>query len=227
MAHTRKSILIAAGLAAACTVTLVGVTTALWRSDLETSAEVRDGAVLFSVNGVRATAAHPQVDLEIGTAEAQQLAETGALALPIEVQALSQGNRGLDYVSSLTAIDEDSMFYYSVLGITEVESAAACTAEVPVGSHNPGTLSVEMIPATYSDTEVPDTQYYCLRADLTPNADAGTYTSTATITGTHAFGVLTHETDWEIDVLSTVTPENQPNHVLTFEYRTTRAGASS
>lgn len=225
MTHTRKTTLISVGLVAACALTLVGVTAALWRTDLSTTAAIRDASVLFAVNGEVASAQNPSIDIELGPDEAQTLVNDGHLAIPVEVEALAQGNRGLSYSIDLPDIREDSIFYTSSLGLVQVESADECTVDTALGEYTDRTSTP--VPAVYSDSETSTSEFWCFRADFTVHPDAGVYTSTGTIIGTHAFGEITYTKDWSIVVLSGVDPEHEPTQAVTFSYETISAGAGS
>lgn len=201
---------------------VVGATSALWRTELTSHAALPDAAVLFSVNGEDATASNPAVVVTLGPTEMQALLDDGSLAVPIEVQALSQGNRGLRYTVAAPATDETDILHWAELSVFPVSDLTSCSVEAEAPILPPST-STPVAP-TYSDTTTPTTEYWCLRADLRELPDVGEFTTTATITGTHALGEIVETLSTQLDVTTAFTAANEPTHRVTFTYETFRAG---
>lgn len=200
-----------------------GVTSALWRTELTTHGAVPDAAVLFSVNGDDASAADPTATVTLGSTEMQSLLDTRSLAVPIEVEALSQGNRGLRYTVELPTSAETDILHWADLSIFPVDGPTACTIETEAPSELPPLTSTPVAP-TYSDATTPTIEHWCLRADLGTLPDEGVFTTTTTITGTHALGDIVETVPAQIDVTTAFTVADEPAHCLSFTYETFRAG---
>jgi hypothetical protein len=214
------------GLAAAVvTLALPGVTYALWHTEIVDTATIRDAAVLFAVDGEHASSAAPAVDVPIGKSDLRSLLTERRLAKPIEVVALSQGNRGLRYSVELPAVPAapgDTILGAAELGVFRVADAAACTVDLDIPASAPSTSTP--VPATYSDSAVPEIEHWCLRADLGVLPDEGRFTSTTTITGAHALGELVEEVEWDFAILTRLDAADEPPYEVTFTYETFRTG---
>lgn len=210
---------VGAGLVA---VAVVGVTSALWRTELTSDAALQDAAVLFAVNGEEASASDPTVGVDLGSAEIQALLDDGAIAVPIEVQALSQGNRGLRYSVAVPTTDEGNILHWADLAVFPVDGMNACTVDAAAPLVPPTTSTP--VSADYSDETTPATEYWCFRADLRQLPDVGEFTTTATVTGAHALGEIVETPSTQIDVTTAFTAANEPTHRVTFTYETFRAG---
>lgn len=209
--------------AALVAVAVTGATSALWRTELTAQAALPDAAVLFTVNGEDATASVPTVAVTLGTAETQALLDEGRIALPIEVESLSQGNRGLRYSITLPTTQESDILHWADVTVFPVTAQAQCTVDTEAPILPPSTSTP--VPATYSDGTTPVTEHWCLQAELGQLPDVGVYTSTATITGTHALGEIVATQPWNIDVATAFTAANEPTHRIEFTYETFRDGA--
>lgn len=198
-----------------------GVTNASWRSELTTQGAIADAAVLFEVNGQHATATEPTVGVDLGPAEAQALLDEGKLAIPVEVKSLSQGNPGLRYEVELPDTDENSILHRTNKGIFPVSDPGECTVDtaIPTG-HQQSSVPV---PATYSDSTIPVIEFWCLRADLSSLHDLGTFTSQTTISAEHSLGETFRNVEWEIDVRTPLTAQNEPKQSVKFTYETFRS----
>ncbi|WP_336662796.1 hypothetical protein [Leucobacter sp. USHLN154] len=204
-------------------VAVAGATSALWRTELSTHAALPDAAVLFDVNGESSSASDPTVTYAIGSDDMQALMDDGSIAIPIEVKSLSQGNRGLRYTVTPPATTETDIMHWADTTVFPVTSEGSCTVDTDVPTDPP--LTSTPVPATYSDTTTPTTEYWCLHAKLGHLPDAGRYTSTATITGTHALGEIVKESLWDLEVTTAFTVADEPEHEVAFTYETFRAGA--
>lgn len=226
-ARSRRNVvlLIAAGALGTGLVALAaaGVTSALWRTELTSHGAVPDAAVLFSVNGDDASAADPTATVPLGSAEMQTLLDTRSLAVPVEVEALSQGNRGLRYTVELPTTAETDILHWADLSIFPVDDPTACTVDTDAPSELPPLTSTPVAP-TYSDATTPTIEHWCLRADLGALPDEGVFTSTTTITGTHALGDIVETVPAQIDVTTAFTVADEPTHRISFTYETFRAG---
>ena len=98
----------------------------------------------------------------------------GAVAIPVQVDTLAQGHRGLGYVLSLSVTG--GIFGAADLVTYPVASAAACTTALT----GPGASSSTPWPAAYSASTTVLTEYWCLVARYVPTRWAHTDTATAT-----------------------------------------------
>lgn len=226
-ARSRRDIvlMVAAATLGAALVALAatGVTSALWRTELTTHGAVPDAAVLFSVNGDDASSADPTATVTLGSTEMQSLLDTRSLAVPIEVEALSQGNRGLRYTVELPATAETDILHWAEVSLFPVDGPAACTVDAVAPSELPPLTSTP-VSATYSDATAPTIEHWCLRADLDALPDEGVFTTTTTVTGTHALGEIVETVPTQIDVTTAFTVADEPTHRISFRYETFRAG---
>lgn len=209
-----------AALAALVAAAVPGATYALWHAELETTGVLTDAATIFSVNGTDASSASPAVGVPLGPEEAQVLLDERDLAIPVEVSALSQGNRGLRYTVSLAPATADSVFASAQVAIVPVDDAASCTTDLALPESAP--TDSTPVPAGYSDTDEPAVENWCVRAHLDGLPDEGAYQSSTTITGTHALGEISDETVWNFDVLTAFTAAAEPVREVVFTYETFR-----
>lgn len=223
MTGRKRAILTFAGvtaLAALVTAAVPGATYALWHDELETTGVIADAATIFEVDGTAATSAAPSVGVPLGPEEAQILLDEHDLAVAVEVRALSQGNRGLRYTVDLDAAEPDSIFASAQVAVFPVPDAAACTTAAALPESTP--TSSTPVPAGYSDSAVPEVEFWCVRAHLDKLPDEGKFQSWVTITGTSAFGEVSELIFWNFTVLTAFRAAAEPEREVTFTYETFR-----
>ncbi|MBO0899656.1 hypothetical protein J1G42_06740 [Cellulomonas sp. zg-ZUI222] len=213
---------------------LVGVvgggTLALWR-DVETvTAGMPAGVVVFGVGtpgepgalADYATGPGDTVELTFGPAQAATLLATGSVAVPVQVDALSQGHRGLRY--TVTPHITGGILGESDVRLVKVAGPAACTPTVA----GPEAGASTPVPADYSDTRRLTSEYWCLVAAFDPVQ--GTYDSTASVdagvatSGGSTSQRVTVEDRWSASVGKARVPADEPTHRLTFAFTTFRPG---
>lgn len=213
-----------------------GSTVALWRAELTGTARMPVGVTVFGVGAPAtpgtlreyATAEGQALHVEFGgPAQAAQLYGTaptgGAVAIPVQVDSLAQGHRGLTY--TVTPSISGGVFGASRWSLFRVDSAAACTTEAT------GTPATTATPWTtdYTSTSTLRSEYWCLVARFVPVT--GTHSNTATVTGTPeipglpARPPLTATDTWSATARQTLDPDGEPTHRLTVTFTTTRPGA--
>lgn len=211
-----------------------GGTLALWRDEVTGTARMPVGVTVFGV-GAPAT---PGTLAQYATTDGQSLTFTfgpaqaaalyggpsgGAVAIPVQVDSLSQGHRGLSY--TVTPRISGGVFGASGWTLTKVASAAACTTATS------GAAVTSSTPwgTGYTSTTALVSEYWCLVARFVPVS--GTHTNTATATGTPvlpdggAAAPLTATDSWSATARQTLVPAAEPTHSLTFTFRSTRAGS--
>ncbi|RZI92446.1 MAG: hypothetical protein EOO67_08610 [Microbacterium sp.] len=209
-----------AALSALVASALPGATYALWSAEMETTGVLTDAATVFAVNGAEASSADPTVGIPLGPVEAQTLLDDLELAIPVEVRALSQGNRGLRYTVSVPPAADGSLFAAADLAVFPVSDAAECTVAAALPD-SPST-SATPVPAGYSDSDVAEVEFWCVRAHLDEIPDEGEFQTSTTITGTHALGELSDVTVWGFDVLTAFRAAAEPTREIAFTYETFR-----
>jgi len=205
-----------------------GGTLALWR-DVETAtASMPAGVVVFGAGTPAtpgsladyATGPGDTVEVTFGAAAAATLYTTGSVAIPFQVDAVSQGHRGLSYTVARSITG--GVFGDSAVRTVRVASAAACT----VGVAGADTTASTPVPATYSTTKVYTTEYWCLVATF--DRVKGSYANTASVdagitTSGGATGQRIGDQDsWSAQVLKTFVPAQEPTHRLTLAFTTFR-----
>ncbi|ADG75522.1 hypothetical protein Cfla_2635 [Cellulomonas flavigena DSM 20109] len=213
-----------------------GTTLALWRDRETGTLAMPVGVTVFGVGAPAAagslakyaTADGQSLTFEFGPAQAAALYGTtaagGAVAVPVQVDSLAQGHRGLSYTVS-TSIS-GGVFGASRSTLYKVGSPQACTTSTTA------TATTTSTPWTtaYTDTTTLMSEYWCLVARFVPVT--GTHTNTATVTGTPvipglpAQPSLTATDTWTSTARQTLDPAAEPTHRLTFTFSTTRPGGA-
>ena len=213
---------------------LVGVvggrTLALWRDVESVTAGMSAGVVVFGVGAPGeagtladyATGPGDTVELAFGPVQAATLLETGSVAVAVQVDALSQGHRGLRYI--VTPHITGGILGESDVRLVKVAGPAACTSTVA----GPDARESTPVPADYSDTRRLTTEYWCLVATFDPVQ--GTYDSTASVdagvatSGGSTSQRVTDEDRWSASVGKALVAADEPTHRLTFTFTTFRPG---
>jgi hypothetical protein len=212
--------------AALVTAATLGASTARWNDELTMSAVLNDARVEFGVGRAGeplqyGSATDRSVELTFGAEEAQVLLDEGAVAVPIEVSSLSQGNRGLRYLVTPPTYGGSTIFAYATTAIFPVASPQECTVGASVPAEP--SLAATPVPATYSASAVPTVEYWCLSAVAGPLPDEGLYSSAAEGTATAAGGgQVSASTSWYANVTTAMDPEVEPDHVISFTFETFR-----
>ena len=205
-----------------------GASFALWEDAVSLDGQIGSGYEYFAAgfDGQTAAATDPSVTVSIGSTQAETLLEDGELALVLQTDSLSQGNKGLHY--AVTEPDWGSnIFGAAEVSLYWVAAPDQCDPDLDPGTP-PATvdgLASTPVSAGYSDTETPTTEYWCLVATLGSLPDEGSYTNEVTATGTDPAGTAVADTDsWSADVASALDPAEEDDHEITFTYQTFRPG---
>lgn len=209
-------------------------TLALWSDEASGTVRMPVGVTVFGVGAPAtpgslaqyATSEDDELVVTFGPAQAATLrggATGGSVAVPVQVDALSQGHRGLTY--TVTADVEGGVFGSAQWSLHKVTSAAACTP-TSTGAAASGSTPV---PATYSSSTALVTEYWCLVARYVPvtgsHANTVTVTGEAVLPGLAARPNLTATDAWGATVREDLDPAAEPTHSLTFAFSTFRPGA--
>jgi hypothetical protein len=155
-----------------------------------------------------------------GAAEATALFTQRSVAIPIQVDALAQGNRGLSYEVSPSV--SGGVFGSAEVIIFPVDGAAACSVGAAPATQPP--LTSTPVSAAYSgtyDDTVDDltTEYWCLVAQL--DKAAYDYDNTVTAEGSWSPGSTVKDDDvWSATITDDLNPAVEPTHKITFDYAT-------
>lgn len=203
-----------------------GVTAAYWNDEVSFAGEISSGYEYFAAGRVDATApadsAHT-ASVTIGAAEAAVLVDESSIAIPMQTDSLSQGNKGLRYTVSPPTSWGSGIFGAADVSVFPVNAAADCTVDAAV----PASPSLTSTPVTadYSTSTTPATEYWCLLATLDGLPDEGAYKNTATATAKDPSQRDVSATDaWNAVVTSALDPADEPNHTISFTYETFRPG---
>lgn len=206
----------------------VGAGAALWSDREVVGAHLPVGGAVFGVGapaptgGLSQYASHDGAALTFtfGPDEAHLLHREGAVAVPVQVDSLAQGNLGLTYTVEPSV--SGGLFGASTWTLTRVEDAQACTTEVSGGS----ALTSTPWGTTYTDAAEPTSEYWCLVARWAPLT--GTHEDTVTAGGSvdvpgaeHPVPVTGSDT-WTATVTERLDPAEEPEHRLTFTFTTVR-----
>ena len=204
-----------------------GASLALWHDRATMAGQIRTGGAAFAVGkpsgSLTQAGSDHRATFTFGPAEAATLLSAGAVAVPILVDSVSQGNRGLRYTVTPPTYPTNSIFGSSAPTLFKVGSAAACTTAAVPPAPNP--LTSTPVSAAYSTSTTPTTEYWCVVARLGTLPDEGTYTNHATVTGQSEFGPAQDNTQWSAKVTTAMTAAAEPTHTVTFTYSTFRPGA--
>lgn len=207
---------------------LGGASFALWQDAVSFDGQIGSGYESFAagLEGQTASATGHSVTVTVGAAQAAPLVADGELAVVLQTDSLSQGNKGLRY--TLTEPDwGETIFGAAEVSIHWVAAPDECApgADPSTPPATVAGLASTPVTADYSDTETPTTEYWCLVATLDSLPDEGSYTNTATVTGTDPSGAEVRDSDdWSAEVTSAMEPAAEPDHEITFTYETFRPG---
>lgn len=236
MKHIKPALLIAS--AATATVLLGsigGATMALWHAEQSFTSEIKTGKVAFAVGAPgttltqEANATGDKLNFSFGKAEAATLLDKLEVAIPIQVDSLSQGNKGMRYAVTPPEFGADSLFGAAKTELVKVESAANC--KVSPRPALPSPLPADYYKRTpvssdYSAGTAPKSEFWCLVATLDKAPGSGTYKNTATVTATpdKGTGTVTDSDQWWANVTSVANAAKEPTHTIGFAFETFRPG---
>ena len=214
--------------AAVFALSTAGGSVALWNSTRVITASISQGQVEFSVGvvGRAATAATDQshtADVTLSADDARSLLDDGAIAVPIEVRSLSQGNRGLRYSAVLPSPGPDTIFGASRVWLQSVSSPSECV----VGGDPSGeltTITSTPVTADYSDSTVAEIEYLCVHAVRGTMIDEGTFSAGAAFSGSSVGGTVQAEAEDTLEVTTALQPTDEPAYVISFSFGTFRKG---
>lgn len=201
-----------------------GASLALWSDQEEFTGDISSGYEYFAAGHLDdpQPATSGSVVVTIGTDEAVTLIEDEQIAIPLQTDSLSQGNKGLTYQIAEPDWGE-GVFGHAEVSIFRVDSVEECTVENT--EEQPEELTSFPVSSAYSDSEELIEEYWCLTAILEGLPGEGTYQNTGTVTADDPRGeTVTDEDDWEAVVGSDLDPGDEADHEIEFSYTTFRAG---
>lgn len=162
--------------------------------------------------GAAASLSHP-----FGPTQAAQLYngnadEGGAVAIPVAVETLAQGNRGVRYELGLDVAG--GVFGASRLETFKVANQAACSTSLTgptAHEHTPW-------PASYSAATTTTTDTWCLVARYAPTRWAHTNTVTVTAPSPLGGGTRTASDSWSANARTTLDPASEPTHSVDVDF---------
>lgn len=206
---------------------VTGTTLALWRHEESFTGELSTGVVGFAVErtdgaGIRSvsTGSGDAAEVRIGAAEARALVKDGGVAVPIQVDSLAQGRLGLRYEIRLPDFENGSILGAAEMAMAPIDEPAACTPHIHSLPPQLPLVSTP-VPARYSDSAVPTTEYWCLLMMLEQAPIVGAYTNTGTVSGQWAGGEVEASDEWTTRVAAD--PALERDAIITFAHQTFRA----
>lgn len=238
----KPALWISAGAVAAIALgTVAGGTMALWHDEESFASQIGTGKVAFAVGSPTtptgplvtppakaATASGQKLTFDIGKAEATVLLRDKEIAIPIQVDSLSQGNKGLRYQVAPPVFESNSLFSTANTRLVKVDRAADCTTDprptlpspVPADYYTSTPVS-----ADYSDGSTPTREFWCLTATLNGMPGAGSYTNKVKVTADSSAGQVSDNDQWWANVTSTANASKEPTTQIGFTFKTFRPGA--
>lgn len=217
-----------AGLTGAC-LGISGVSLALWSDSAELGGTVAAGYQSFAVGAPGAPEPAPTGTAvrTVGPREAARLVRDGEFALAVQVDSLSQGNKGLHYVVSPPASWGSGVFGAADTTLFPVDSPRDCRIEVlsPETVPEPSGFESTPVPSTYSEGTEPVVEHWCLYAAYDGAPEVGDYANTARVTARPPEGPAVEAEDtWDAVVVARLDPAAEPVHAITFTSTTFRPG---
>ncbi len=225
----RTGVTVAVSAVAGAVLGIGGTSLALWNDTVEVTGRIATGYEHFAVGTVGDTvpASGRTATVRLGPDEARTLLDDGEVAVPLQVDSLSQGNKGLRYEVALPTSWGAGVFASSEVSFFAVDDPAACSVDlltpesVPVDAEHASTP----VPAEYTAGSDPTTEFWCLYAAFTGPPELGDYANTATVTAdSPADEEVSDEDSWDAVVVADLDPAAEPRHPLTFTYSTFRPG---
>ena len=199
-----------------------GSTFALWQDATGWTASAKSGYEYFAAGapGEIQPATNGTVEFTVGSAEATKLKANRQIAIPMQTESVSQGNKGLRYTIEEPAWG-DHLFGAASTTLFQVATPEDCTVDNAPAA--PGEPTSTPVSAEYSDAEEPVIETWCLVATIDELPDEGEYSNSVTATAQDPAGTSVEATDtWHATITSTMDPADEPDHVITFGYETFR-----
>lgn len=236
MKHLKPALLIAS--AATATVLLGsvgGATMALWHAEQSFTSQIQTGKVSFAVGAPgptltqNATSTGDKLSFAFGKTDAETLVKNKQIAIPIQVDSLSQGNKGMRYAVTPPTFEAGSIFAAAKTSLISVKKSTDC--KVSPRPVLPSPLPADYYERTpvssdYSADTTPKSEFWCLVATLDKAPGSGTYTNSATVTATpdKGTGTVTDSDQWWANVTSVANAAEEPDHKIDFTFETFRPG---
>lgn len=225
----RRALAVASVAAVGAVAGIGGTSLALWRDSVETTGAVATGYQSFAVGDPGATVPAPSgaAEFTVGREAAAALVRDGEVAVPIQVDSLSQGNKGLHYELTPPVSWGDGVLGASDVDVFRVPTAEACSIEVltPETVPDPGPYSSTPVSADYSTGTEPVTEYWCVYAAYDGPPQTGEYENTASVTARAPDGQrVESDDDWNAVVVADLDPADEPDHQILFTSTTFRPG---
>lgn len=201
---------------------------ALWYDNITSAGTLQAGRISFNVGpatGVLNATNHATrvSSYNVGQSEAATLQSTGSISIPIRAVAMSQGNKGMSYTVTAPTFGANTVFGNSTVRVFKVADAASCNvASAPATQPSGPAMQSTPVPATYSNTTTPTTEWWCMTAVYNPPAST-TYTNVGTVTATAGGVSVTADDSWTTTVGATPpNPATEPTAPIPFAYQTFR-----
>lgn len=225
----RRTLAVTAAALAGGAVGIGGASFALWSDAVDVGGSVGSGYELFAVGAPGATAPAPSgtATFTVGAEAATTLVRDGEVALPVQVDSVSQGNKGLRYTVTPPTGWGDGVLGTADVHVFPVPAADRCSVDVlsPGDPFPSGPYDSTPVPATYSTATAPTVEYWCVYAAYDGPPLLGEYENTATVTATSPAGEQVEDADtWHAAVVADLDPAAEPDHEVTFTYTTFRPG---
>lgn len=238
----KTAVLIASGAGAALVLgSLGGTTMALWHDEGSFSSQIGNGKVAFAVGSPKvpsgpltappaqaASAAGQTLTFGVGKVQAETLLRDLEVAIPIQVDSLSQGNKGLRYTVAPPNFPSGSLFSTADTQLVKVDSAADCTVDPRPELPSPlptGYYTSTPVSADYSVTGTPTSEFWCLTATLDKLPGSGTYTNKVGVTAESSGGPVSDNDQWWANVTGSTDASKEPTTTVGFTFQTFRPGA--
>ena len=199
-----------------------GSTLALWQDATDFSASARSGYEYFAAGapGETQPATNGSIDFTVGSEEATKLKTDRQIAITMQTEAVSQGNKGLRY--NITEPNwGEHIFGAASTALFQVAAPEDCTVDNAPAA--PGEPTSTPVSAEYSNSDDPVVETWCLVATIDALPDEGEYSNSVTATAQDPAGTSVKATDtWHSTVTSSMDPSDEPDHVITFSYETFR-----
>ena len=207
-----------------------GTVLALWQDAVEVSGRVPLGVVVFGAGApsapVFATTTTPipggsagGVQHPFGPAQAADLyngnaAAGGVVAIPLQVDSLAQGNRGLRYGLGLEV--EGGVFGAAELETYKVGSQGACSTSLA----GPEAVAHTPWDADYSAETTVTTDWWCVVARYWPTR--WEHSNTVTVTAPSPVGgpAVTDSDSWSAEAEIEHDPDSEPTHHVDLDFET-------
>lgn len=200
-----------------------GGTLAMWSDSENAAGSIGSGYEYFAAGRLDHTAAatNHRASVTIGKDDAAKLLDDKSIAIPLQTDSLSQGNKGLRYT-----VDEpewSGIFDAADVSVFRIATATECT--VANAPSTPEGLTSTPVSAAYSNSTTNTVEFWCVAARLPNNGTVGAYKNTATVTAEDPAKVTVDDDDsWNAKVDLGLDPKAEADHLIGFTYETFRPG---